>query len=299
MTAGPGGDSGGGSGDARILERGYRRYDGPRLGRRHAVTSLARHSALRALGLRRSAWAKLLPLAVVVLAYLPAVVFLGFAVLLPSAVLEAGVLPDYPEYYRFIGTALVLFTALVAPEVLCPDRRSGMVGLYLASPLSRTTYLAAKVLAIAPVLALVTLGPPLVLLVGLVLTGAGPDGPGAVAALVVRIAAAAVVIIAVYTAVSMAAASLTDRRALATASVVLVLLVSGATTDLLLAGGAPDALALLNVGAMPLELVQRVYGEPGFRSELPTAAVAAANAAWLAAAATVVALRYRSLRVTR
>jgi ABC-2 type transport system permease protein len=295
----PAGDHAGPDGGARILERGYRRYDGPRKGRRHAVTSLARHSALRALGLRRSAWAKLLPLAVVVLAYLPAVVFLGFAVLLPSAVLDAGVLPDYPEYYRFIGTALILFTALVAPEVLCPDRRSGMVGLYLASPLSRTTYLAAKVLAIAPVLALVTLGPPLVLLGGLVLTGAGPDGPGDVAVLLVRIVAAGVVITAVYTAVSMAAASLTDRRALATAAVVLVLLVSGATTDLLLAGGAPAALALLNVGAMPLELVQRVYGETGFRPALPTSAVLGANVAWLAGAAAVVAVRYRSLRVTR
>ncbi len=121
--------------DARILDRGYRRYDGPRLGVRGAVRSLAWHSALRALGLRRTFWAKLLPLASVGIAYVPALVFVGVAALLPAALTEGGgLLPDYADYYGFISAAIVLFVALVGPEVLCPDRRHRMLGLYLASP---------------------------------------------------------------------------------------------------------------------------------------------------------------------
>jgi len=288
----------GAAGQARILDRGYRRYDGPRLGRWHAVLSLARHSALRTLGLRRSAWAKLVPLAVVAIAFLPAVVFLGLVVLLPSEI-ETAVLPEYSGYYGFITTALVIFTAIVAPEVLCPDRRSGMIGLYLASPLTRGTYLVAKLLAVAPVLVLVTLGPPLLLLLGLVLLGAGPDGPGEVAVLLVRITTAALVLAASYTALSMAAASLTERRALATACVVLALLVVGGLLEALLAAGAPTALALLNPGEVPFELVQRVYGETGVHPSLSTVAVAAAALAWVVAASAVVVGRYRRLRVTR
>ena len=49
--------------DARIYEQGYRSYDGPRLGVAASVRSLAIHSIRRGLGLRRTFWAKLLPIA--------------------------------------------------------------------------------------------------------------------------------------------------------------------------------------------------------------------------------------------
>jgi hypothetical protein len=153
--------------DARILDRGYRRYDGPRRGARGAVASLTRQSALRALGLRRTFWAKVFPLLSAVIAYLPATVFVGIAALFPDELLDPdAVIPGYADYYGFITAAIVVFVALVGPEVLCPDRRDGMLGLYLASPLTRDTYLLAKALAVVPVLAIVTVGPPLLLLVG-------------------------------------------------------------------------------------------------------------------------------------
>ena len=285
--------------EARILDQGYRPYDGPRLGVAAAVRSLAGHSALRALGLRRSFWAKLLPLASVGIAYVPALVFVGIAALVPEELLDGtGVLPTYSGYYGFITAAIVLFVALVGPEVLCPDRRHGMLGLYLASPLTRDTYLLAKVLGVVPVLALVTLGPPLLLLVGLTFADAGPDGPGEFLVTLVRIAAGALVVSAPYTAVSLAAASLTDRRPVASAGVILVLLVSSVATAALVASGAGERLLLLNLLAVPFELVQRIYGEAGDIG-LSTIELVLADLAWTLGAGFLLRSRYQRLRVTR
>ena len=287
--------------DARIVDQGYRPYDGPRRGVRGAVRSLAVHSVLRALGLRRTAWAKLLPIASVLIAYLPAAVFVGLAALLPDRVRQqTDLIPTYAEYYGFITAAIVLFVALVGPEVLCPDRRNGMLGLYLASPLDRRTYLLAKVLAVVPVLALVTLGPPLLQLVGLTLADAGPTSVGDFLLVFVRIGLAGVVISTAYTALSLAAASLTDRRAVASAGVILLLFATSvATTQLVDVGGANPHLLLLNLFFLPFELVQRVYGETGAHPSIATATLVAADAAWVALGGAIVWLRYKTLMVTR
>lgn len=285
--------------DARILDRSYRPYDGPRLGVAGAVRSLAWHSALRALGLRRSFWAKLLPLASVGIAYVPALVFVGIASLLPEQLVDGtGILPTYAGYYGFISAAIVLFVALVGPEVLCPDRRHRMLGLYLASPLTRDTYLMAKVLAVVPVLALVTLGPPLLLLLGLTFADAGPDGLGDFLLTLVRIVAGGLVISSAYTAVSLAAASLTERRPVASAGVILVMLVSGVATGALVVSGADQHILLFNLFAVPFELVQRIYGETG-DTEVSTAALAGANLVWTVGAGALLRSRYQRLRITR
>jgi ABC-2 type transport system permease protein len=287
--------------DARILEQGYRRYEGPRRGTAGAVRSLAAASVLRALGLRRTFWAKVFPLLSAGIAYLPAAVFVGVAALLPERLVDdTDLLPTYPDYYGFITAAIVVFVALVGPEVLCPDRRNGMLGLYLASPLTRSTYLLAKVLAVVPVLALVTLGPPLLLLVGLTFADAGPDGPLDFLGVLVRVVAGGFAISTAYTALSLAAASLTDRRALASAGVILVLLVSSVTTAILVDELDADVrLLLLNLFFIPFELVQRIYGEVGGEPRLTTLQLVFANVAWTLVSAAVVSWRYRRLTVTR
>lgn len=287
--------------DARILDKGYRPYDGPRRGLAGAVRSLAWHSVLRSLGLRRTAWAKVLPIASVLIAYVPAVVFVGIAAIIPDRVRdEVDLVPTYGEYYGFITAAIILFVALVGPEVLCPDRHTGMLGLYLASPLTRSTYLVAKALAVLPVLGLVTLGPPLLLLLGLTLADSGPESAGDFALVLVRIVVAGLAVASIYTAVSLAAASLTERRAVASAGVILLLLATSIASGQLVDGnGADPNLILFSLFELPFLLVERVYGEVGARPEIATTSLAAAVFGWTAAATGLLWWRYRTLAVTR
>jgi ABC-2 type transport system permease protein len=286
---------------AQIFDRGYRRYTGERTGRRGAIRTLVWHSAQRALGLGRSARHKLLPVAVVVMAYLPATVFVGLAALLPDR-LAQDFLPGYADYYGFVTAAIVLFAAFVAPELLCTDRRTGMLGLYLASPLDRTTYLLGKALAVLGILALVTLGPPLLLLVALTIEGSGPDGVGEFLLLLVRVVISGLVVGLLHTVLSLAVSATTDRKAAATATVVGLLIGTSVVTGTLVGGsGYPQWVHLFDLLALPLELVQRVHGGTGEWSPaaLPTWWLAAALVAWVAVGIAWIADRYRRLAVQR
>jgi len=285
---------------ARIFDRGYRSYDGPRLGRTGAVRSLLRSTAQRVMGIKRPARAKVLPVAAAVIAFVPAMVFIGVAALVDDERVRRNVIPSYGEYYGFIVSALVVFAAFVAPEALCPDRRTGLLGLYLASPLTRTSYLLSKVAAVMGLLAIATLGPPLLMMVAFILQGLGPDGPLDVLVVLSQIVAAAVVVAGVYAAVSLGLSSLTDRKAFAAGSVLLLLLVTSAITGALVNGvGAPEWLFAFNLVVSPFELVQRIYGERGTLRETSTTLLWVVNLGWIVLGFGTMWWRYRRLVVTR
>ena len=287
--------------DARIHDQGYRPYDGPRLGVSGAVRSVAFQSVGRVLGFRRSAWNKVLPIISIAMAYVPAAVFVGVAAFVPDHFRErADLLPKYEEYYGFIVSAILLFIALVGPEMLCSDRRTGMLGLYLASPLDRNSYLFAKALAVLPVLTIVTVGPPLLLLIGLTFANAGPDGVGDITVLVIRIVFAGMAISVVYAALSLAAASFTDRRAIASAGIILFLTATSVATGVLVdEAGVDERLMLLNVLFVPFELVQRIYGATGDSPGLGTVSLAAAELAWTISCCALLWWRYDRMTVNR
>lgn len=284
---------------ARIIDRGYRRYTGPRTGVRGAVTTLTRQSVQRALGLRRTPWAKILPLAAVAISYVPAIVFVGLVALLPDVDSAEIDLPTYGEYFPFIQAAITLFIAFVGPEVLCTDRRTGMLGIYLASPLTRDSYLAAKALATASVLSLVTIGPPLLMLVAYVLQGVGPDGPAGVAGTFARIVGAGLILSLLYTAVSMAVSSLTDRKAFATAALLLLVVVSSLfLTVLIEAAQLPEGLHAFSLLTGPFGLVQLIHGEPP-EIDMSLGMALLGTTVWTLAGAAVCRTRYQLLQVTR
>ena len=56
-------------------------------------------------------------------------------------------LPSHSGYYGIASFILFLFAALVGPELLCPDRQSGVINLYLVRPLNRVDYVGARWMA--------------------------------------------------------------------------------------------------------------------------------------------------------
>ena len=284
---------------AQIVERGFQRYDGPRAGVGQAIRSVSWQSIRSTLGLGRPARHKIFPVLAIAIAYIPAIAFVGLSVIVGD-ILDPNEIADYASYYGFITAAILLFAGLVAPEVLVGDRRNGMLAMYLSTPLRRSTYLVAKAVAVLLTLALVTLGPPLLLLIGYTFENAGPDGPGDWIVVLARILLSAFAISGALSAVSMAAASLTDRRAFASIGVVLLALASPAVASALVDGaGLSPNWRLIDVFSMPFELVFRIFGEPGNFPELSTVSVVAVNLAWMIGGTTVVIWRYSRLVVAR
>ena len=289
------------SGDARLFDLGYRAYDGPRERPAYAVVSLAVFTVRRVLGLGRGARHKVLPAITLAVAYLPALGSVAFAVIVNDV--AAGDLIGYGDYMFIIGSALALFAALIAPEALCPDRRSGMLGLYLSGPLDRTRYLVAKGSAVLAVMLLITLGPLLFMLLAFELAGFGP-GAAELPKLLLRIFATGVATALLYAALAMAVSSLTTRRAAAAVGVILLIFVpANVVRAAIESTGAPDELDLLSSPFVAAELAYRIFGETPDDVEpvtrLSTWLVAGGVAAAVAVGALVCWLRYRRLEAFR
>lgn len=289
--------------DAQLIDSGYRRYDGPRLGETHATFALWKHTLRRILGLGRPARWKLLPLLSIGIAYVPNMVFVGVAALIPQEEFRENVLPTYAFTYGFITAAIGLFSLFVAPEALCPDRRSGVLSLYLATPLTRTRYILAKGLAVFTALLLVTLGPALLFLIGLAAQNAGPDGFGDFMATLGRILLSGIVLAAYFTGISIGASSLTDRKAFASAGIFFfaqaVQIFIGVTVGAL---GAPPWLVAFAANSAAFQFVLAIFNEPvkfDLTYEIPLVALASATAFWTVAGAGLAWYRYAKLRVTR
>ena len=288
------------SGEAQIIDRGYRSYDGPRTGVRGAERAVVIHSVQRALGMRRTIWAKVLPIATIAFAYIPAIVFVGIIALLPSSQTADLLLPSYGDYYTFVISAIMVFVALVAPEVLCTDRRTGMLGVYLAAPLDRDTYLLAKAASIATVLSIVCLGPPLLMLVANVLQSQGPEGIADIADTAWRVLATGVVLTLLFTGITMGITSLTDRKAIAAATIMLTFLVSLSITGSVEAAGGASGVYAFAPTLLSLEMAQRIHGEYSpIMTGVPDLTIWAAWAAWTFGGFAVARSRLHSLPVTR
>ena len=283
--------------DARLFDLGYRTYDGPRERPARAILTLAVFTMRRVLGLGRGARHKVLPAITLGIAFVPALVSLAFSAIADDILVDD--LISYGDYTFFIGSALALFAALVAPEALCPDRRSGMLGLYLAGPLDRNRYLLAKGLGVLAVMLLITVGPLLFMLVAFVLAGFGPSA-GETPKLLLRIVASGITTALLYASLSMAISSFTTRRAAAAVGVVLALFVPASVVRPAIdSTGAPNELDLLSFPLVAAELSYRIFGERAGDNvpveELDTWIVAGGLVAAIVAGALVCWFRYRRI----
>ncbi len=285
------------SADAKIFDRGYRRYDGVRLPVRGAIFTLYLASLQRILGLRRGAKAKILPVLTIIISFLPAISFIGLASLLPDRLHDA--LPDYHEYYGFVIAAILLFVAFVAPEALCTDRRQKILGVYLSSPLNRNTYVLAKLLSVLTVLSIVTVGPMFLLAIARTLLDDGPalkDLP----LLLIRIIGSGALASLYFGSLSLAISSLTDRKGFASAGFILLVIVSQAVGGIFGRKGfdRPQRGALISVSDAPVEMVKRVFGKVG-DIEAPTWLVLSIVIGTILVSLAVLFGSYRRLEVTR
>ena len=162
-----------GSATGSIYDLGYRRYDGPRLGRRHAIEALFVHGVRAVFGLGRSGRAKIAPLVLGGLIALPAVVSVGFGALAGNAAREGFNPITLEGYLPFAQTLLVFFVAAQAPELLVRDQRHRVLTLYFSRALERTDYVLAKYLALLAAVGIVLALPQAILLLGMLF--ATPD----------------------------------------------------------------------------------------------------------------------------
>ena len=249
--------SGGGT---RIHDLGYRPYRGERAGVPWAVRSLAVHSMRRALGLKRSARHKIAPLLSIAIAYVPAVALAGFAAFLGGEIIED--LIGFGEYFGISSFSLFLFSAAVAPGVLTTDRTSGMLALYLASPLNRTTYVLAKAIGLFAVMLIVAVGPILFLIAGYWLAGAGPDGVLETIEVLARALFAGALTAALYTGVSMLSCSIPRRWAIATLAIVGSFIVSSLLAiGLTESTDVPDLIVLASPDDVMSKAAQHIMGD--------------------------------------
>jgi ABC-2 type transport system permease protein len=282
---------------ARLFDLGYRSYDGPRERPARAIPTLALFTAKRVLGLGRGGRHKVLPAITLAIAYLPALLSVVVAVIADD--LAPDDLISYGDYMFIIGSALVLFAALVAPEALSPDRRSGMLGLYLAGPLDRNRYLLAKGIAVLAVMLLITFGPLLFMLLAFTIAGFGPSA-GETPELLLDILVAGVVTALLYASWSMAVSSFTTRRAAAAIGVVLAFSVPVTVVRTAIdSAGAPEELDLFSAAFVAGDLAYRIFGETPEDDapvqELSTWLVSGGLAAAVVAGALVCWLRYRRI----
>ena len=161
----------------QVFDIGYQRYEGPRGGRAQARAAIFADGVKAALGIGRGGRAKILPWIFLVAAVIPALIMAFIAGTVDRLVGEGASsdLPSHPDYYGIAAYILFLFAATAGPELLCPDRRSNVISLYLIRPLTSTDYVGAKWLAFLVVMLFAAWLPQFVLLTGLVL---GAQEPG-------------------------------------------------------------------------------------------------------------------------
>lgn len=282
--------------DAQILDRGYRRFEGRRAGVGGAVRSVVWHTVRSILGLGRSARHKVFPVIVLVVSFIPAIAFLALAILIGDLIGDE-LRPEYWEFFGFSFVATIVFVALVAPEAIVRDRRDGMFALYLSTPLSRPTYVGAKVVAVLCTMALIVLGPPVLWLLGYTFQSQGPDGLVDWLGVLGGLLLSGLAICTLSTALSLGVSSLTDRRAFASIAVVFALLGPSIATGILVdVAELSQTWKLLDPISVAFEIPSRVFGDRSDEmSRVSTLQVLASYLAWTASGAGLLAWRYRKL----
>ncbi len=248
---------------ARIIDRGYQHYEGTRLGVSHSLWVMLWAALKRGLGLRRSFYTKIMPWLLIAVAYLPVAIVLGIVVLTGSAMPTSF----YPRLYSSMATLFILFTGLVAPDLICADRRQRVTSLYFASPITRLHYIAAQVGSLILLTLTLTLIPFVLIFFGnALLSPAFSTYVSTRAGDLWHVALEGVLMAVFYSAIAMAVSSFTDRRAYATGGFLGLMLVSSVAGNVLasreLHFAGHENYILLSLGSMPTSVADWLFDRP-------------------------------------
>jgi ABC-2 type transport system permease protein len=253
-----------------VFDIGYQRYTGPREGRKRARLAVFKDGVRTSLGFGRGGRAKILPwffIAVLGSIALIMALIAGAAdrIAGPEAAAQMN-LPSHSDYYGIASILIFVFAAVVAPELLCPDRRDGVINLYLVRPLTGSDYIAARWSAFFTVMIAVAWFPQLILLAGLAMGDRDPmaylsanwlDTP--------RFLVSGIVMAAYTTTLAMLTASFTTRRAYASVFLVgLFVITTPFTTGLAseIGGIAGQWISMFNLTNIPVHVNDVIFGAP-------------------------------------
>jgi ABC-2 type transport system permease protein len=211
-----------------IYDLGYQSYSGTRLGRNHAIANLMKYSFQSAFGLGRGARAKVVPLFVLAIGFLPAIVQVGVA----SATNQPNFV-NFAGFLQFTAFSIALFAAAQAPELIVTDKQQGVLALYLSRPITARDYALSKMFALTGAMLVLTLGPQIFMFLGKVFLSATPlDMLKSEYPKLGPIIAGTTMTSLFVAGISLAVASLAARRAYATAAVIAVFMLLPAATEI-------------------------------------------------------------------
>jgi ABC-2 type transport system permease protein len=252
-----------------VFDIGYQRYSGAREGRARARRAVFKDGVRAALGLGRPARAKVLPWAFIGLltgiALIMALIIGAAERLGGPGASEQMDLPSHSDYYGIIAIILWVMVAVVAPELLCRDRREGTINLYFVRPLTGTDYVTSRWLAFMIVTLAAIWFPQFILLLGLSMGDPAPvqylgkhwlDIP--------RFLLAGVVMAAYVTTLAMLTASFTTRRAYASVFLVGLFAISTPFTVGLAAeidGPLGQWISMFSITGIPVHVNDIIFGE--------------------------------------
>lgn len=234
-----------------IYDLGYRSYDGPRLGRPHAVRALFLHTLRTCFGIGRGGRAKIAPVVLLGLAIIPAVFAVGLFALARQMVGSGDMIEEaspirHETYYGVVLTFVVLFCAAQAPEALGRDQRHNLLSLYFSRALRRVDYALARFAGIAAAVLLFVLLPQLVMFLGFVLSAEDIGAElGSELVLLPAILGQALILAGLLGGISAAISSFTPRRVFATTAIIVLLAVTPIVSVVLIGLGTTGLAELL------------------------------------------------------
>jgi ABC-2 type transport system permease protein len=292
-----------------VFDIGYQPYTGQREGRSRSRRAIFKDGVRIALGFGRGARAKVLPW-----------IFIGVltAIALVMAIVAGAVermggegaaermdLPSHGDYYGIASIIVFVFAAVVAPELLCPDRRQRVINLYLVRPITGGDYITSRWSAFFVVMLAAAWLPQIILFLGLSM-----GDPTPVAYLqahwldIPRFLLAGAAISAYTTTLAMLTASFTSRRAYASVFLVGLFIITTPFTIGMaeeVKGVVGQWISMFNLTNIPMHVIDVIFGdvseitEEAPARELGSAILVSWYLAWTLIPAVILWWRYRRM----